>query len=77
VPDAKGLSTMGRMMASGNGGFQPGDLGLSMTTLAKTAPMRSVHGIQGALYLPPSRSPSPSPSPAPSAAPAPSASAAP
>ena len=31
-------------------GFVPGDLGLSMSTLAKTAPMRSVHGIQGALH---------------------------
>jgi len=50
VADAKGLSTMGRMMASGNNGFIPGDLGLSMSTLAKTAPMRSVHGIQGALH---------------------------
>jgi len=50
VPDEKGMSTTGRVMTSGTNGFVPGDLGLSMSTLAKTAPMRSVHGIQGALH---------------------------
>jgi len=44
------LTTMGRFMASGTCGFEPGDLGLSMKTLAQTAPMRSAHGKQGALH---------------------------
>jgi len=43
-------TTMGRFMASGSNKFQPGDLGLSMSTLAKTAPMRSMNGKQGSLY---------------------------
>lgn len=43
-------TTTGRVMASGTNNFEPGDLGLSMQTLAPTAPMRSVHGKQGSLY---------------------------
>jgi len=43
-------TTMSRFMADGSNRFQPGDLGLSMSTLAKTAPMRSQYGKQGALY---------------------------
>ena len=41
---------MGRFMESGTNAFEPGDLGLSMKTLAATAPMRSVYGKQGALH---------------------------
>ena len=37
-------------MESGTNAFEPGDLGLSMKTLAATAPMRSVYGKQGALH---------------------------
>ena len=41
---------MGRFMESGTNAFEPGDLGLSLKTLAATAPMRSVYGKQGALH---------------------------
>ncbi len=37
-------------MESGTNAFEPGDLGLSLKTLAATAPMRSVYGKQGALH---------------------------
>ena len=50
VRDETGLTTMSRFMAAGTNNFVPGDLGLSMQTLAKTAPMRSVYGKQGALH---------------------------
>jgi len=42
-------TTTGRNMIAGTGGFQPGDLGLSMGTLAETAPQRSVFGKSGSL----------------------------
>lgn len=44
------MTTTGRVMASGVNNFAPFDLGLSMKTLAKTAPMRSVYGKQGSLH---------------------------
>lgn len=44
------LTTTGRFMESGTNAFEPGDLGLSLKTLAATAPMRSVYGKQGALH---------------------------
>ena len=43
------LTTTGRNMISGTNGFVPGDLGLSMATLAATAPQRSVFGKSGSL----------------------------
>ena len=43
------LTTTGRDMISGTNGFAPGDLGLSMETLAATAPQRSHFGKTGSL----------------------------
>jgi len=43
------LTTTGRFTTDGACHFKPGDLGLSMQTLAKTAPLRSVHGKRGQL----------------------------
>jgi len=43
------LTTTGRNMISGTNGFEPGDLGLSMATLAQTAPQRSIFGKSGSL----------------------------
>jgi len=42
-------TTTGRNMIMGTSGFQPGDLGLSMGTLADTAPQRSLFGKSGSL----------------------------
>jgi len=36
-------------MSTGTNGFEPGDLGLSMATLAQTAPQRSIFGKSGSL----------------------------
>lgn len=43
------LTTSGRDNISATSGFQPGDLGLSLKTLAKTAPQRSEFGKTGSL----------------------------
>ena len=43
------LTTTGRFVSSGACHFVRGDLGLSMQTLAKTAPDRSTHGKKGSL----------------------------
>jgi len=43
------LTTTGRQMIAGTNGFVPGDLGLSMSTLAETAPQRSKYGKSGSL----------------------------
>jgi len=43
------LTTTGRNNISGTNAFVPGDLGLSMATLAATAPQRSVFGKSGSL----------------------------
>jgi len=42
-------TTTGRNNISGTNAFEPGDLGLSMATLAATAPQRSVFGKSGSL----------------------------
>ena len=43
------LTTSGRDNISGTNGFRPGDLGLSMQTLAVTCPQRSLYGKTGSL----------------------------
>uniref|UniRef100_A0A7S2IU82 Uncharacterized protein n=1 Tax=Haptolina brevifila TaxID=156173 RepID=A0A7S2IU82_9EUKA len=43
------LTTSGRDNIKGSSGFQPGELGLSMSTLAATAPQRSQFGKTGSL----------------------------
>ena len=43
------LTTSGRDNMSATSGFQPGDLGLSLKTLAATAPQRSEFGKTGSL----------------------------
>uniref|UniRef100_A0A7S3AVZ4 Uncharacterized protein n=1 Tax=Haptolina ericina TaxID=156174 RepID=A0A7S3AVZ4_9EUKA len=45
----EGMTTAGRSNISATSGFVPGDLGLSMATLAVTAPQRSVFGKSGSL----------------------------
>ena len=42
-------TTTDRFMRAGACGFVPGELGLSMKTLAKTAPQRAAHGKSGAI----------------------------
>lgn len=43
------LTTAGRDNILGSNGFQPGELGLSMKTLAPTAPNRSIYGKTGSI----------------------------